>query len=81
MGLERNLTTGEIVGQVIALLQQQKSKSLGRITNIVMMGMGEPLLNLEAVLKASQLLSDPKGMGIPLRRITVSTSGIPPKIK
>jgi 23S rRNA (adenine2503-C2)-methyltransferase len=51
-----------------------------RPLSIVMMGMGEPLLNLEAVLKATRLLADAEGIGLALRRITVSTSGITPKI-
>ena len=46
-----------------------------------MMGMGEPLLNLPEVMKATRLLADREGVGIPLKRITVSTSGITPKIE
>jgi 23S rRNA (adenine2503-C2)-methyltransferase len=80
MGLERNLSAGEIVGQVLALSHDQQLGQGGRPVNIVMMGMGEPLLNLPAVLKATRLLADPKGMAIPQRRITVSTSGIIPQI-
>ena len=80
MGLERNLTAGEIVGQVLALCRDQDLKAGERPLNIVMMGMGEPLLNLDAVLKATRLLADPEGMAIPQRRITVSTSGITPKL-
>lgn len=80
MGLERNLTAGEIVGQVLALCRDQGLKPPERPLNIVMMGMGEPLLNLPAVLKATRLLADPDGMAIPQRRITVSTSGIIPKL-
>ncbi len=74
MGLERNLTAGEIVGQVIRVADTE------RPLNIVMMGMGEPLLNLPNVLKATRLLADPEGMAIPPRRITLSTAGIVPKI-
>ena len=48
--------------------------------NVVMMGMGEPLLNLENVLKATRLLTDPDGVGMSQKRITVSTSGIVPKM-
>jgi 23S rRNA (adenine2503-C2)-methyltransferase len=80
MGLERNLSAGEIVGQVLAVSHDQQLGQGGRPVNIVMMGMGEPLLNLPAVLKATRLLADPKGMAIPQRRITVSTSGIIPQI-
>ena len=80
MGLERNLTAGEIVGQTLALSRDQHLNPRRRRLNIVMMGMGEPLLNLAAVMKATRLLADPEGIGIPQRRITVSTSGIVPKI-
>jgi 23S rRNA (adenine2503-C2)-methyltransferase len=74
MGLERNLTAGEIVGQVLRV-----GFHTDRV-NIVMMGQGEPLLNLPNVIKATRLLTDPEGIGISPRRITLSTSGIIPKI-
>lgn len=80
MGLERNLTAGEIVGQVLAVAADQGLQANVDRLNIVMMGQGEPLLNLENVLKATRLLTDSKGMAISPRRITVSTSGIIPKI-
>jgi 23S rRNA (adenine2503-C2)-methyltransferase len=80
MGLERNLTAGEIVGQVLFVMQMhQLTTESGRL-NIVMMGMGEPLLNLPNVIKATRLLTDPKGIGLSPRRITLSTAGIIPKI-
>jgi 23S rRNA (adenine2503-C2)-methyltransferase len=80
MGLERNLTAGEIVGQVLFVMQTHSlATDTGRL-NIVMMGMGEPLLNLPNVIKATRLLTDPKGIGLSPRRITVSTAGIIPKI-
>jgi 23S rRNA (adenine2503-C2)-methyltransferase len=80
MGLERNLTAGEIVGQVLHIARENGLKpSEGRI-NIVMMGMGEPLLNLPNVLKATRLLTDPDGIALSPKRITVSTSGIVPKM-
>jgi 23S rRNA (adenine2503-C2)-methyltransferase len=69
MGFGRNLTAGEIVAQVLA----GRSESGKKITNIVFMGMGEPLLNYEAVMKAAGLLT--AGVGITPRRITVSTAG------
>jgi 23S rRNA (adenine2503-C2)-methyltransferase len=81
MGLERNLSAGEITGQVLALCAAQSLDPHTRPLNIVMMGMGEPLLNLPAVLKATRLLSDSGGIGIPVRRITASTAGIVPKIR
>ncbi len=84
LGLERNLTAGEIVGQVLVvgrrngLLARPVSQPVR--LNVVMMGMGETLLNLEAVLKATRLLVDPEGLGLSPRRITVSTSGITPRM-
>jgi 23S rRNA (adenine2503-C2)-methyltransferase len=81
MGLERSLTAGEIVGQVLFVMKaHQLSSGVDRL-NIVMMGMGEPLLNLPNVLKATRILVDPEGVGLPVRRITVSTAGIVPKIE
>ncbi|HTV56759.1 MAG TPA: 23S rRNA (adenine(2503)-C(2))-methyltransferase RlmN, partial [Terriglobia bacterium] len=80
MGLERNLTAGEILSQVYLLAGDQGISSSVRL-NIVFMGMGEPLLNLESVMKAVRILTDPAGLGISLRRITVSTSGIIPGIR
>jgi 23S rRNA (adenine2503-C2)-methyltransferase len=80
MGLERSLTAGEIVGQVLHIARENGLKpSEGRM-NIVMMGMGEPLLNLPDVLKATRLLTDPDGIGLSPKRITVSTSGIIPQM-
>jgi 23S rRNA (adenine2503-C2)-methyltransferase len=81
MGLERNLTAGEIVGQVLFILRAHKLSAASDRINIVMMGMGEPLLNLPNVVKATRILTDPAGMGISPRRITLSTSGIIPKIE
>jgi 23S rRNA (adenine2503-C2)-methyltransferase len=80
LGLERNLTAGEIVGQVLLLARENKLKQEGGRLNIVMMGQGEPLLNLDNVLKATRILLDPAGFGLSPRRITVSTAGIVPKI-
>src|SRR6266567_3222343 len=81
MGLERSLTAGEIVGQVLFVMKaHQLSTGVDRL-NIVMMGMGEPLLNLPNVLKATRILVDPDGVGLTVRRITVSTAGIVPKIE
>lgn len=81
MGLERNLTAGEIVGQVLFILRAHGLAANSDRVNIVMMGMGEPLLNLANVLKATRILTDPGGMAISPRRITLSTSGIIPKIE
>lgn len=81
MGLERNLTAGEIVGQVLYVSRENGLNPADSRMNVVMMGMGEPLLNLENVLKATRLLTDSDGVGISQRRITVSTSGIVPRIE
>lgn len=80
MGLKRNLTAGEIVGQVYAALEDQALAPGARL-NIVLMGMGEPLLNFEPVMKAVRLLADPEGLALPQRRITLSTSGVIPRIR
>ncbi len=80
LGLIRNLSAGEIVGQVLTVLAENKDALRPR-TNVVLMGQGEPLLNYEATLAAVRRLADPEGMNIPLRRITLSTSGIVPGIR
>ena len=80
MGLERNLTAGEIVGQVLFIMHAHQISTESDRLNIVMMGMGEPLLNLPNVIKATRLLADPAGIGISQRRITLSTAGIVPKM-
>lgn len=78
LGVKRNLTAGEIVGQVIAVLKNQVvSPPLDRV-NLVFMGMGEPFLNFENFIKAVRLLAE--GVGIPESRMTVSTAGIVPRI-
>lgn len=72
----RNLTAGEIVEQVVWVQKEIKQP----VTNIVFMGMGEPLDNFEPTMKALKILQAPWGFGLGSRRITVSTSGITPKI-
>ena len=79
LGLERHLTAGEIAGQVLRVAVDNSLAAAERV-NIVMMGQGEPLLNLANVIKATRLLTDREGMAISPRRITLSTSGIIPKI-
>jgi 23S rRNA (adenine2503-C2)-methyltransferase len=81
MGLERNLTAGEIVGQVLYIAREHALKPTSTRMNVVMMGMGEPLLNLPNVLKAMRLLTDKSGIGMSEKRITLSTAGIVPKIQ
>ena len=78
MGLERHLTAGEIAGQVLRVAADNSLEAGADRLNIVMMGQGEPLLNLANVIKATRLMVD--GMEISPRRITLSTSGIIPKI-
>ena len=80
MGLERNLTAGEIVGQVLFLARDNGLDPAAGPMNIVMMGQGEPLLNLANVLRATRILVDPLGVGLSEKRLTVSTSGIIPKL-
>ena len=80
LGLERSLTAGEIVGQVLLVARENRLRQDGGRLNIVMMGQGEPLLNLPNVVKATRILLDPAGFGLSPRRITVSTAGIVPKI-
>ncbi|NWG13619.1 MAG: 23S rRNA (adenine(2503)-C(2))-methyltransferase RlmN, partial [Acidobacteria bacterium] len=75
----RNLTAGEIVGQVLAL-QSDRGTATKRL-NVVIMGMGEPLHNYENVMKAVRLMADPGGMSISPRRITLSTAGVVPGIR
>jgi 23S rRNA (adenine2503-C2)-methyltransferase len=80
LGLIRNLTAGEILAQVLVALEENKDTLVAH-TNIVFMGQGEPLLNYEAVLTACRILQDPAGVGIPAKRVTISTSGIVPGIE
>ena len=84
--LVRNLTAGEIVGQVMVARDRlndwaDRENGSRLVTNIVMMGMGEPLYNFEAVRDALLIVADNEGIGISRRRITLSTSGVVPNIK
>lgn len=78
MGLSRHLTTAEIVDQ---LVQARRLFPEVWISNIVFMGMGEPLHNLDEVLPAIDILVDDRGLGLSHRRVTVSTSGLVPQIE
>ena len=78
LGLQRNLTAGEIVGQVLLVLNDHQIKIGRDRINLVFMGQGEPFLNYENFIRAVQLLV--QGTGIPESRMTVSTSGIVPRI-
>jgi len=77
MGILRNLNVGEIVEQVLQMqvLIDQKAN------NIVFMGMGEPMLNYKAVIEASQVLTNPNGIALGKKRVTISTSGVIPGIE
>jgi 23S rRNA (adenine2503-C2)-methyltransferase len=79
LGVKRNLSAGEIVGQVIAVLKDQDVSPPLEPVNLVFMGMGEPFLNFENFIKAVRLLAE--GVGIPESRMTVSTAGIVPRIE
>ena len=80
LGLVRNLTPGEILGQVIVALEENRA-ALKPQTNVVLMGQGEPLLNYDSVMAALQIVHDPEGMGISPKHVTLSTSGIVPGIE
>jgi 23S rRNA (adenine2503-C2)-methyltransferase len=79
MGLERNLTAGEIAGQVRVLARELHM--LDTAFNIVLMGMGEPLHNYDATMKALRLLHDPRGLSVSPRRMTLSTVGVLPAME
>ncbi len=79
-GFERNLTTGEIVAQVLGFARDQASREGQRITNVVFMGMGEPMANYRAVWHAAETLTNVDGMNMAARHITISTVGHIPGI-
>jgi 23S rRNA (adenine2503-C2)-methyltransferase len=94
-GVVRNLTVGEILEQLLRLRNlvgvrsdgsndsalRTPHSALPRLTHIVVMGMGEPLANLDNLLEALEVAGDPKGLGIGARHVTISTVGLPAKIK
>ncbi len=80
MGFERNLSSGEILAQVLHIARELESQAQ-RLTHIVFMGMGEPFLNYDNAIGAMQRLIDPQALGIGQRRITMSTAGIVPGIR
>lgn len=77
-GLKRSLRAGEIVQQVVCAQREARPR---RVSNVVFMGMGEPLANYEAVVKAVRLLNQPGGLGIGARHIAISTCGLPGEIR
>ena len=83
-GFNRNLTTAEIIGQVwlaVRALSKQQGAHDKRVTNVVMMGMGEPLLNFDNVVSAMNIMMDDFSYGLSKRRVTLSTSGIIPEME
>lgn len=83
-GFNRNLTTAEIIGQVwlaVRELSQQGGEHDKKVTNVVMMGMGEPLLNFDPVVAAMDIMMDDFAYGLSKRRVTLSTSGILPEME
>lgn len=81
LGLMRNLSYGEIYHQVVELMRLADEKYKLSLTNIVLMGMGEPLLNYNNVLKAMEMVSSEDGLRMSAQRITLSTVGLPRMIK
>ncbi|WP_416886293.1 23S rRNA (adenine(2503)-C(2))-methyltransferase RlmN [Marinospirillum sp.] len=82
-GFQRNLTPAEIIGQVWVAQRSfgpRKDSSKRPVTNVVMMGMGEPLLNYQPVLSAMRIMLDDNGYGLSKRRVTLSTSGLVPQL-
>ncbi|EKD23850.1 MAG: hypothetical protein ACD_81C00165G0001 [uncultured bacterium] len=80
LGFKRNLTADEIVEQVLYFARQLKKENK-RVTNIVFMGMGEPMVNYDNVMAAIRILNNPNGFNLGARRMSISTSGIPEGIR
>lgn len=79
MGFIRNLSAAEIIGQILAAAFDGKNSSEG-LSNVVYMGMGEPLLNYENVIKSIKIINSPDALNVSMRKITVSTAGVVPMI-
>ena len=77
----RNLNPDEIYDQVVVIDQQSRLYYDKKLTNIVFMGMGEPLMNYKNMMKSIEMITSPEGLGMSSKRITVSTSGVPKMIK
>ncbi len=77
----RNLSAGEIFDQVLHLRRQATARYGRELTNIVYMGMGEPLLNYKEVMRATGLITSPDGLGMSPKRLTLSTAGLPKMIR
>lgn len=82
LGLKRNMTASEIVSQVVVVLNEVygPGAETPHRTNLVMMGMGEPLLNYDNVIKSIKIFADQEGLSIAARHVTLSTAGIVPRI-
>jgi 23S rRNA (adenine2503-C2)-methyltransferase len=81
-GFERNLTQGEMIDQVLYFSRQLKDQDKdSHITNIVFMGMGEPLANYDTLWSALAMITSPEGLGLGARHITISTAGLVPQIR
>lgn len=82
LGVKRNMTAGEIISQVVIVLNEVygEGAELPHGTNLVFMGMGESFLNYQEVMKSIRIMADEKGLGISPKRVTISTSGIVPRI-
>jgi len=87
-GFERNLSPGEIIGQVLFFMRRfgeaaepEKKAGRGWLTNVVFMGMGEPLANYQNVIQSIATLNSPKGMGLGFHQVTLSTVGLAPQIR
>ena len=81
MGFCRHLSSGEIIGQILYVNRQLRQSGVKPLRNVVLMGMGEPLHNYDAVMCAIRIMTDKKGLAIGERYITLSTVGIPPAIR
>ena len=80
MGFSRNLSTGEIIEQIIRVEEQLRNQDK-KLTNVVFMGMGEPFHNYPAVMKVVEIINDQRGFSLGSRRITISTAGLVPGIR
>jgi 23S rRNA (adenine2503-C2)-methyltransferase len=79
-GLKRNMGAAEVIDQVLAVSRKEVQRQ-GRVSHLVYMGMGEPLHNLEATLESARRFCDPAALGLGVRRVTISTSGVVPGIE
>ena len=80
-GVVRSLTAGEIVEQAVRVARLVMEAGGGRLSNVVLMGMGEPLANYDAVMEAVRIMTAPWGLNIGARKITLSTVGLPAQIR